>query len=289
MQFSMRNAFLGFFGRALVKPFILAGLGISMLLGSYHLLGPANESLGFMRRNLAERVCTEAVGDLPKREGVPSIAVLDLTGDQQSFITKLLREKIAASGEFRVLDETFFHKLLREFGKDHEFSARLEDAVATARQIGVDLIVFGEIPEFTAKDDAATLKLELRMAERASGQAIFAHSYSESIGGSLVLSAYWRARIADSSKGRRMFIWIAFTLLLPLGTIPLIRRLTAQDSNLLNLAVLLGYTILDMLVALLLTGFWIPTLWTAGILILALVSSAYYNYRIASFIERVRH
>jgi hypothetical protein len=289
MQFGLRNVFLGFFGRALIRPFILAGLGISMLFGSYRLLGPAEESLGFMRRNLAERVCSEAVGDLPKREGLPSIAVLNLTGDQQSFVTKLLREKIASSGEYRVLEESFLHKLLREFGKDNASSARLEDAVATARQIGVDFIIFGEIPEFTAKDNAATLKLELRMAERTSGQAIFAHSYSEDIGGSLVLSAYWRARIADSSKGRRIFIWITFMLLLPLGTIPLIRRLTAQDSNLLNLALLLGYTFLDMLVALLLTGFWIPTLWTAGILILALASSAYYNYRIASFVERVRH
>jgi hypothetical protein len=65
--------------------------------------------------------------------------------------------------------------------------------------------------------------------------------------------------------------------------------LTAVDSNLLNLGLLLGYTLLDMLAALLLTGFWIPTVWTMGILLLALAASGYYNYRIASFIERMRH
>jgi hypothetical protein len=56
-----------------------------------------------------------------------------------------------------------------------------------------------------------------------------------------------------------------------------------------NLGLLIGYTLLDMLVAVLLTGFWIPTMWTAGILLLALATSGYYNYRIASFIEQMKH
>jgi hypothetical protein len=127
------------------------------------------------------------------------------------------------------------------------------------------------------------------MAERSSGQAIFARSYFESMGGGGLASSYWRARIADSSKGRRIFIWVAFTLLLPLVSLPLIRRLLSEDSNLINLALLLAYTIVDMLFALLLTGFWIPTVWTAIFLILALAGSGYYNYRIANMVDRLSH
>ena len=104
--------------------------------------------------------------------------------------------------------------------------------MTAARQLGVDAVLFGEIPEFTAQKDSAALRLELRMAERDSGQAVFVRSYSSSRADTL------RARIADSSKGRRIFIWVLFTILLPLVTVPLIRRLIAVDSNLMNLGLL---------------------------------------------------
>jgi hypothetical protein len=283
------DAFYGLMGRAFVKPLIFGAVGLSMVFEGYQLFGPADDSLGFMRRNLADRICTKVVDDLPRRNGVPSVAVLDFAGDFQGVVSRMLRERIASTGEFQVLEDNFFRKLLREFGKDNAPITRLGDAVATAREIGVDLVVFGEIPEFVARQEFAVLNMEVRVAERESGQAIFAQRYGERLGSTWLGSAYWRARIADSSKGRRIFIWIAFTLLLPLVTIPLIRRLVAVDSNLINLALLLGYTILDMLFALLLTGFWIATIWTTMILILALAGSAYYNYRIAVIVERMSH
>ncbi len=289
VQLRIMDPLYSFLGRSLVKPILYFGLGLSMFYQGYHLIAPAEDGRGFMQRNLAERLCAKVAGDLPKKEGVPSLAVLELAGDRQGNVTKLLREKIAASGEFRVLEEPFLGKLLREFGGQGISVTRLEDAVAAARRIGVDLVLFGEIPEYDVKERTGTLKLELRVAERATGQAIFAQTFAEEMGGSLILSSYWRARIADSSKGRRIFVWIVFALLLPLLTIPLIRRLISEESNILNLATLLGYTIVDMLLALLLTGFWIPTIWTAGILILALAGSGYYNYRIASIVERMSH
>ena len=43
--------------------------------------------------------------------------------------------------------------LLREFGRDRGTISKLEDAVSASRQLGVDAIVFGEIPEFTARQD----------------------------------------------------------------------------------------------------------------------------------------
>jgi len=287
--YRITDPFWAFFGRILVKPIILAALGLSMLFEGYRLFGPTEDSLGFMRRKLADRLCSQAAKDLPKKGGGQSLAVLSFAGDGTGYVTRLLRDKIEAVGEYRLLEDSFFRKLLREFGNEDVAVSLLTDAVATARKVGVDLVVFGEIPEFTAGEDRATFKLEVRMAERESGQAIFARSYSDRIGGSTEVNSYWRARLADSSKGRRIFIWVAFTLLLPLASVPLIRCLTAASSNMINLLMLLGYTLVDMLVALLLTGFWIPTLWTAGILLLALGASSYYNYRVASFIEEMGH
>ena len=284
MNHGMMEPVWAVFGRAMIKPIIFGALSLTMLWESYRVFGPIEDSLGFMRRVLAEQVCSEAAEDLPQRQGLSTLAILDLAGDSSDgYISSMLRQRVQATGKYRLIEESFFRKLLREFGKDNAPVSTLADAVTAARQLGVDAVLFGEIPEFTAQKNAAAVRLELRMAERDSGQSVFARSYSSNRADTM------RARIADSSKGRRIFIWVLFTILLPLVTVPLIRRLVAVDSNLLNLGLLVGYTLLDMFVAILLTGFWIPTLWTAGILLFALVASGYYNFRIASFIEQMKH
>lgn len=285
MRYRMTDPFWAYFGRLLVRPLVIACIGVVTLFESYHLLTPAEDSLVLMRRKLAEHVCAQVVADLPKRGGAPTLAVLNIAGDANGLVTGLLREKIQAAGEYHLLDDSFLGKLLREFGKEGAPVSRLADAVATAREIGVDLVVFGEIAEFRVDENVSRLKLEMRMADRQSGQAVFARSYSQ---GTQDPSS-WRARLADSPAGRRIFIWVAFTLLLPVISIPLIRRLTAMDSNLLNLALLLCYTLVDMFIAFLLIGFGISSVWTALILFVALAASSLYNYCIASFIEQMGH
>ncbi len=275
-------------GRLLFKPAVMVGLSLVMFFEGYRLLGPGKDALGYMRYRLAETVCAQAADELPQREGLQTLAVLDLAGDSNGVVSATLRSKIEAAGVYRLLDESFFRKLMQQLGKNSSPVVRLEDAVDAARRIGVDAIVFGELPEFSATDNSAAMRLEIRMAERDSGKAVFARAYRQTMGGSWAAGAYWRARLADSSSGRRIFLWVLFTLLLPLLTIPILRKLTGMDSNLVNLGMLLGYTLLDMLFAFFLTGFWIPSLWTAAILLLALGSSAYYNYRIMSYVETMR-
>lgn len=286
MRYRMTDPFWAFFGRVLVKPLVIAGLAAALLFETYSLLTPAESRLASRRQKMAEHICSQVVTDLPKREDAPSVAVLTIAGDANGLLGGLLREKIQAAGKYRLLEHSFLDKLLREFGKQDAPVSRLADAVATARQIGVDLVIFGEISEFKVEGNDSRLTLEMRMADRQSGQAVFARSYS---GGTPGPGSSWGARLVDSPATRRIFIWVAFTLLLPVVSIPLIRRLTAMDSNLLNLAMLLGYTVADMFLALLLMGFGIASFWTVLILIVALVASIWYNYSIASFIEEMGH
>jgi hypothetical protein len=284
------DAFYTLAGKLLFKPIAAIVLFVTFAFEGYHIWGPDNGDLGFMRHKLADAVCTEAIQELPHRQGVQSIAVLDLAGDSTGVVSKLLRDKIEAQGIYNLLDESFFRKLIKQLGRSSASPVvRLEDAVDAARKIGVDAVIFGELPQFSLTADGAVLRLELRMAERDSGKAVFARAYSRTYGGSRIAGSYWRARLADSSGGRRIFVWIVFALLLPLLTVPLLRKLTATDSNLINLAMLIGYTLVDMLFAFFLTGFWIHTLWTALILLAALGLSAFYNYCIMSFVEKMRH
>jgi hypothetical protein len=288
-MYRFTDPFWAFIGRILIKPVVVIAVGISMLFEGYQLMTPTTSNVLAVRTDLAEQVCERAVDDLPKSDGVPTLAVLNLAGDDQGVVREILRDRLEASGEYRMMEPGFFRKLMREFGREEDPVSRLEDAVDMARKLGVDLVVFGEIPEFKARKDEAAIRLELRMAERRTGEAVFAHSYSEKIGGDRPGRSSWRAHMAASSKGRRIFVWVAFALLLPLLTVPVIRRVVSVESNLVNLALLVGYTAVDSVLALWLTGFWIAGIGTALILLLALAVSGFYNYVIASFIEEMSH
>ncbi len=277
-----------FLAGMLVTPVAIGLLGASLVVGAYQLIGPPGTDLGFLRRVLAERLSTDAASDLPVRENVATVGVLDLEGDPDGFVTQLLRETVSDSGTYEVLEEPFFRQLVSEFRNDEAPVTRLDDAVSAARRLGVDAVIFGAVQEFSSSEDGAAVRLELRMADRESGQAVFARSYADTLGGSTVGTAYWRARLADSSKGFRMLVWVLFVLFLPLATVTLIRQLTAEESNAVNLGMLAAYTLADLLVAMALTGFWFPSLWTGLTLLLGFAGSGYYNFRIATAIDDLR-
>ena len=263
-------------------------LGTMVFGGSYQIFHPKAESFGFLRRTLADRVAVQVVRDLPGRKTEQTVAVLRLENDPGGFLTGLIDHKIRESGEFVTLSPSLAQRVFAEIHPQEAKSvATMEDALAVARGMGVDRAVFGVLVEFTGGTSEARLRLDLRVVDRASGQAVFARSYDERSGGGVLAPVHWRARLADSSKGLRILVWVAAALLLPLVTAPIIRRLTAIESNGVNLTLLAAYTLVDVLFALLLTGFWVATLWTTLLLLAALVGSLWYNYRVATAIDEL--
>jgi hypothetical protein len=269
----------------LLRPYVLACLLAGVAFQGYRMTRPAKADMESLRRQLVEAVCSRAAADLPRRESVSTLAVLELAGDPSGVVSAELKKSIRAAGTHRLLDDAFLGRLLREFAGDGVPVATLAEAVGAARRIGVDAVVFGNVPEFSVGADSGALTVELRMAERETGQAVFARSYRETAGEIYGGMSGWRARMAQKPAGSRILVWAAFTLLLPLVSAPLVLRLTAMESNIINLGMLLGYTAADVAFAAFLTGFRIASLWVSALLLLALAAGAFYNYRIASFIE----
>lgn len=278
---------LRLFAELLFRRLVALFLLVLVVVEGYLLVRPGGDELGFLRRALADRACAEIVEDLPRQNGVYSLAVLPLAGDPDGFVTAKLRDTVRSSGKYELMDDSFFHKIWRELGRRDVPVADFDGAMTAARKAGVDFALFGEIVEFETTENRAALKLNLRLADRSARQAVFARTYERAEGGGALSSAYWRAHVADSSKGQRLLIWVLVVLLLPILTAPLIRRVTEEESNAWNLALLVIYTAIDTGLAFALTGFWVPGLTTALVLIGALLVSAYYNYRIASLIEEL--
>lgn len=274
---------LHLFAELLFRRLVVLFLTAATLFEGYLLLRPNGDELGFLRRTLADRAAAEIVEDLPQN-GARTLAVLPLAGDVDEFLTTTLRESVRSSGKYALLDDSFFHKIWSELGRRDAPVADLDGALAAARKAGVDFALFGEIVQFETTENRAALKVNLRLADRAAHQAVFARTFERTSGGGTFSSPYWRAHIADSSKLHRALVWMLVVLLLPIVTAPIIRRVTEEESNAWNLALLVVYTSIDGVLAFALTGFWVPGVLTATVLLAAFASSAYYNYLTATLI-----
>lgn len=279
---------IGFLLGILSRPFAVALLLGVTLVQAWWLIGPDDEPLGFARRNVAARTAAVVALEIPGRDGITTLAVLPLRNDPNEVVTRRLKEAIADRGRYEIIEESLFRRLIAQLRKTPIPPLTAADAVSAARQIGADAVLFGEVTRFSGQQGEAMLAIDVRMAERQSGHAVWVKHYEEQLSGAPTTADYWRARLADSNKPQRVVIWVCLVLLLPLVTAPLIRRVTAEESNALNLVMLVSYTAVGVVAAWALTGFWVPSWWTALALLLAMGSAAVYNYKVTSVIDELR-
>jgi len=274
----------GFLLGILARPVGKMLLGAVVVLQGYLLFRP-QDPLGFAGHSVVTQTAAAVAADLPDRKGLTTLAVLPFVNDFNAVVAGQVKDAILERGRYEVLDESFFRRLLNEARGGAAPIADLKEAVAAARRIGVDAVVFGEVSRLTREPGQADLALNLRMAERESGQAVFARQYEDRAGGNSTSVAYWRARLADSSTPQRILAWTCIVLLAPLVGAGLIRRVTAEESNLRNGVLLVAMTGIDVLLAWGLTGFWIASWGTAAAIALAAAASLAYNYKVASIID----
>jgi hypothetical protein len=179
-------------------------------------------------------------------------------------------------------------RILRQIGLSSKPVTRLEDAVRIARETGVDGVLFGEVVDSSFGPRAAHVKLELRWADKSSGQAVYLPPMEANAGGSAMSPSYWSARMNAAPIWPRILIWLAVTILLPLVASPLIRKLTAEQSNAINFAVLAVVTTLDVALAFVLLGFSVSAALPALALLAAFAGAVYYNTLAVSAIDEYR-
>lgn len=256
---------------------------------AYWLLKPEDQGLGFARRTLASSTAERIAADLPERPGKTTIAITPLANDPSGVIVRNIRAAIANRGRYEVIEDSFLQRTLSEFRGSATAITKLEDAVVSARRIGADLVLFGEVTRFARDANDVFVGVDLRLAERDSGQAILVRHYENRVTGTPASLSYWQARLADSSKPRRVVIWCCFVLLLPVLTSGVIRRITAEESNAANALLLGGYAAVSGLLAYGLTGFWIASWWTLMVVVAGAGLAGTYTYKVATFLDQMRH
>jgi hypothetical protein len=99
----------------------------------------------------------------------------------------------------------------------------------------------------------------------------------------------FHARINAASPFWRIIIFLVVAFLLPIATISIVKRMLSHASNTRNFLMLAAYTVADFILALLLVGILMTDFWAMFLVILAMISSAVYNYVILNRIEELEN
>jgi hypothetical protein len=247
---------------------------------------PANPG-GFLKEAILDSAAGRIASQMPAPLAGRAIAVTEFGGDADGSITKGIRDRLGAE-RGRAVPSEFLDRVLRQIGLAGEPVTRLDDALRVARETGVDGVLFGEVIDRNFGPKGCHLKLDLRWAEKSTGQALYLPPVEAEIGSSMWSTSYWSVRMLAAPIWPRLLIWSAATILLPLVASPLIRRLTAAESNTINFAILAVATTLDAVFAFALLGFSVRSALPAILLIAAFAAAVYYNSVAVAAIDEYR-
>ena len=257
----------------------IAGLLAVAAWEGYLLMKPkAVAPVDELRQRAADDACFRALEKLPPLPRGSVLAVMRLEGDKTGFVTDRLRAIIGREGTYRQPEPSLVQRMMTELQIDESPVTSLDKALAAAKRVGAPFVIFGRVPEFRSDRQTAHIRMELQVADVATGR---------SLGQVLVV-------LPDPAEANRLgwywrvLIWLAAVGLLPLMTWPLVRKVLEVESNPATLAMLLAYSLAAWVLAYGLTGFAIAGWLMAGVLLVAFVAAVLYNYAMFALVDRSR-
>ena len=255
----------------------LAALVLVAAWEGYLLLKPSSPPVPVdePRQAVAEAACWQAADRLPSPPLEGKVAVLRLKGDRTGHVTERLRAVIERTGKYAQPEPGVLDRIMEELKIEEREIGDLDAARAAARLAGTPYVLFGTISEFISDRDSGRIRMELTLADVERGHVI---------GGPIPVA------VPDpEARGRWAWgfawvaVWILVTALLPLVTLPLIRRVLETESNVKTLGCLLAYALASGAIALGLMRFsvtgWTEALVLAGSVVVA-VTYAYFIFAI---------
>ena len=275
-------------GRMLKLKWALAGLLAIGAWEAYTILRPEPIELDEPRRKVADEACWQAVERLPSLDIDGQVAVLRLDGDKTGYVTKRLRQLIERTGKYRQPAESLVTRVMQDLQIEETPVADPQQAASAGRRMKVPYVLLGRVHRFASDRRQGVIEMELTVldVEKRSAVAepllVAVPSPGARPGAPGHASSRW------SAPATRALIWLAAVVLLPLATMPLIRRVLARESNTATGVALGAYAVVGWLVALALVGFNIAG-WLPGLLMLAaFVIALAYDYYAFNRIEQNR-
>lgn len=267
---------------------LIRGLGTVGLIGSigflcWDQLAPEKPQIGPQRKELADQLIPQIVEDIrqsPQR--VRPVALLHLANDASDYFTDRLRAVIEERGVLDLTSRTLSERTRNTLSIRQPETGTKAAAVEQASQLGTPGVLFGRIHVFESWDGGAKIDVEVTLVDTSSRQILFDKRYAESTGTEPLPEAIPRTDSSDLTL-QRVIAWALLVLLLPVFSIGFIRSMVSKNSNSTNAFVLGVYTLADGLLAWLMVGASVTSMWTGLILLAAIAIALAYNVRIMTF------
>lgn len=171
--------------------------------------------------------------------GVKSLFIFDFSNDPNHDIVRVLRDRLALSQRFRLIDQTFGTKARTLVISASGAPQTAEQAVSFANKNNIDAVLLGRVDNLFSPSDDGSPSIQWRIVQARTG-AILSEG-TESVD-SLLNESGQKTAI----DYRWSLCWILFVILLPLITLKILGAITKKESNCANLVTLILYTLIEM-------------------------------------------
>ncbi len=256
-----------------------------LYLGWQH-LGPEKAEIGALRQNLADKAVVEVTESLRKnRGGLQDVVLFHFSNDHTGYLTDQLRDSLTGSGVFNLRDRTFWEKVRKNLNLTSSMS-RIESrssAIATAKDAGAQGALTGNVVRFESSPDEAFLEFTYELIDVRTGKTAYQGRYDNTSAPPALPEAVQKI-VEDNPWIFKTLTWLLLVLTLPIFTIRFIREMVAKRSHKVNAFVLGIYTAVDALLAVLLVGATLATVWGALGFLTLLAIAFIYNGRILTYV-----
>ncbi len=288
----------------IVGGFVVLGLVVALIIW---LTRDGKRELPPVLNSLSTEVAVEFAEKLPRNRQVNDLLlILPRTGnirDEELGFRDLLKSEIMKAKKYNVrdwddvkkkLDDTFLGKALVGIGlapgeepKNVQHAVDLLKWIAKANQT-FDGVLVVNVKEFQEGQNG----LGARVTVDAEIYGVAAAKTIENVPAvtrsvdSVLNYTYLHHRIESQSIFLRFFGWFLVAATLPFALIQVVRAVVTKRKNELNLAMIGGFTLLDVILAWILISALSFGIGTVIFLVILLAGMGYYNYDACDYIER---
>ncbi|MCG3196479.1 MAG: hypothetical protein HUU16_19915 [Candidatus Omnitrophica bacterium] len=251
--------------------------------GVFHYLLPEKKELDESRRELALDTVNKITSELPRTDGMEKALVLPLENDPTGEVTGMLRSSLDSTGMYQVLDRPTLDRILNDLHLPERRAASLEEARKMGETGQARFVFSGEVRELSNLQDRRRCEIALAVIDTTTSGLALRRTWTSEAGTLAALGG-------GSSGGVKVFLLktlllFFFVIALPVITFKLVQIVVAQESNAVNLFMLIGYTVADLLFAFFLMGFDASSASRQTALALVVIAAFWLNYKICDRIE----
>ncbi len=202
----------------------------------------------------AQEAAQSIVKELQRKVEQPTrFGVAYFVGDRYNVVTDTLRTTLGAPATWTVEEGSIILRFLEDVSKAIARATSVEEVVQAGQKVELDVIVAGRVLDSETINETGRIEIETHIYDVRSGEWLVRSSFT----GQWEPGRIERAGRQVQAVGPfwRFAMWLAFVLLLPWVTAFATHYALERRNNVAGFAVVTGYTVMDMAVALLLVGF----------------------------------